>query len=147
MKIVSVDVMKVSSGNSGSSRGEWSPVVVRVNTDDGISGFGEVGLAYGKGWRGVYGMVQDFSEMIIGEDPMDIERLWETLFRDTVWGMGGGPVVNAAISALDIALWDIKGKALGVPVWQLLGGRTRNSVRAYASQIQYGWGAEAGHVP
>ncbi|MEZ5729106.1 MAG: hypothetical protein R3E48_14565 [Burkholderiaceae bacterium] len=48
MRIVSIDVMKVPSGNAGASRGEWSPVIVRVNTDEGISGFGEVGLAYGK---------------------------------------------------------------------------------------------------
>ena len=140
MKIVSVDVMKVPSGNAGASRGEWSPVIVRINTDEGISGFGEVGLAYGKGWRAGYGMVQDFAEVIIGEDPMKIEKIWETIFRKTFWGMGGGTVVNAAISALDIALWDIKGKALGVPVYQLLGGKTNESLRTYASQLQYNWG-------
>ena len=101
MKIVSVDVMQVPSGNAGSARGDWSPVIVRVNTDEGISGFGEVGLAYGKGWRGGFGMVQDFAEVIIGEDPMNIEKIWETLFRKTFWGMGGGTVVNAAISGID----------------------------------------------
>ena len=140
MKIVSVDVMKVPSGNAGASRGDWTPVIVRINTDEGISGFGEVGLAYGKGWRAGYGMVQDFAEMIIGEDPMRIEHIWETLFRKTFWGLGGGTVVNAAISALDIALWDIKGQALGVPVWQLLGGKTRDTLRTYASQLQFNWG-------
>ena len=140
MKIESVDVMQVPSGNAGSSRGDWSPVIVRVNTDEGSSGFGEVGLAYGKGWRAGYGMVQDFAEMIIGEDPMNIERIWETLFRKTFWGMGGGTVVSAAMSAIDIALWDIKGKALGVPVWQLLGGKTNDDLRTYASQLQFNWG-------
>ena len=89
MKIVSVDVMQVPSGNAGSSRGAWSPVVVRVNTDEGISGFGEVGLAYGKGWRAGFGMVQDFAEQIIGMDPMNNEQIWETIFRKTFWGMGG----------------------------------------------------------
>ena len=140
MKIVSVDVMQVPSGNSGASRGDWSPVIVRINTDDGISGFGEVGLAYGKGWRAGYGMVQDFAEVIIGEDPMNIEKIWETIFRSTFWAMGGGTVVNAAISGIDIALWDIKGKALGVPVWQLLGGKTNDNLRTYASQLQFNWG-------
>jgi galactonate dehydratase len=140
VKIISVDVMQVPSGNAGSKRGSWSPVVVRVNTDEGISGFGEAGLAYGKGWRAGLGMVQDFAEVIIGEDPMKIEKIWETLFRKTFWGMGGGTVVNAAISAIDIALWDIKGKALNLPVYQLLGGKTNESLRVYASQLQFNWG-------
>lgn len=140
MKITSVDVMQVPSGNAGSARGDWKPVIVRINTDEGISGFGEVGLAYGKGWRAGYGMVQDFAEVILGEDPMRIEKIWDTIFRTTFWGMGGGTVVNAAISALDIALWDIKGKALGVPVWQLLGGKTNDDLRTYASQLQFNWG-------
>lgn len=140
MKIVSVDVMQVPSGNAGSSRGAWSPVVVRVNTDEGISGFGEVGLAYGKGWRAGFGMVQDFAEQIIGMDPMNNEQIWETIFRKTFWGMGGGTVVNAGISGIDIALWDIKGKALGVPIHTLLGGKMNDNLRTYASQLQYNWG-------
>ena len=141
MKIVSVDVMQVPSGNAGASRGDWCPVIVRINTDEGISGFGEVGLAYGKGWRAGMGMVQDFAEVIMGEDPMQIERIWEMLFRTTFWGMGGGTVVNAAMSGIDIALWDIKGKALGLPVWQLMGGKTNDNLRTYASQLQFNWGS------
>ena len=95
MKIVSVDCMQMPSGNAGSSRGAWSPVLVRINTDEGISGWGEAGLAYGKGWRAGLGMVQDFAEVIIGEDPMNIEKIWEKIFRKTFWGMGGGTVVFA----------------------------------------------------
>lgn len=142
MKITSVDVMQVPSGNAGSSRGAWSPVICRINTDEGISGFGEAGLAYGKGWRAGFGMIQDFAEVIIGMDPMKIELIWETIFRKTFWGMGGGTVVNAAISAIDIALWDIKGKALNVPVYQLLGGKTNEKLRVYASQLQFNWGSK-----
>ena len=142
MKIVSVDVMQVPSGNAGASRGDWSPVIVRINTDEGISGFGEVGLAYGKGWRAGLGMVQDFAEVIIGEDPMNIEHIWETIFRKTFWGMGGGTVVYAGMSGIDIALWDIKGKALNQPVWQLLGGKTNDNLRVYASQLQFNWGTK-----
>lgn len=140
MKITSIDVMQVPSGNAGSSRGAWSPVICRINTDEGIYGFGEAGLAYGKGWRAGFGMIQDFAEVIIGMDPMRIELIWETIFRKTFWGMGGGTVVNAAISAIDIALWDIKGKALNVPVYQLLGGKTNEKLRTYASQLQFNWG-------
>jgi L-alanine-DL-glutamate epimerase-like enolase superfamily enzyme len=142
MKIVSVDVMQVPSGNAGAGRGDWSPVIVRINTDEGISGYGEVGLAYGKGWRAGYGMAQDFAEVIMGEDPLKIEHIWETIFRKTFWGQGGGTVVNAAISAIDIALWDIKGKAFGLPVWQLLGGKTNDDLRTYASQLQFNWGVK-----
>ncbi len=142
MKITSIDVMQVPSGNAGSSRGAWSPVICRINTDEGIYGFGEAGLAYGKGWRAGFGMIQDFAEVIIGMDPMKIELIWETIFRKTFWGMGGGTVVNAAISAIDIALWDIKGKALNVPVYQLLGGKTNEKLRTYASQLQFNWGAK-----
>jgi L-alanine-DL-glutamate epimerase-like enolase superfamily enzyme len=85
-------------------------------------------------------MIQDFAEAIIGMDPMKTELIWETIFRKTFWGMGGGTIVNAGISAIDIALWDIKGKALGVPVYQLLGGKTNESLRTYASQLQFNWG-------
>lgn len=142
MKITHVDVMQLPSGNAGSSRGAWSPILVRINTDEGIYGWGEAGLAYGKGWRGALGMVQDFAEVIIGEDPMNIEKIWEKIFRKTFWGMGGGTVVFAAISAIDIALWDIKGKALGVPVYQLLGGKCNDNLRTYASQLQFNWGTD-----
>lgn len=142
MKIISVDVMQLPSGNAGSSRGAWSPVLVRINTDEGISGWGEAGLAYGKGWRAGLGMVQDFAEVIIGEDPMNIDKIWEKIFRKTFWGMGGGTIVYAGMSAIDIALMDIKGKALGVPVYQLLGGKCNDDLRTYASQLQFNWGTE-----
>ena len=77
MKIMSIDVCQIPSGNAGAKRGAWSPVIVRVNTDEGISGFGEVGLAYGKGFRAGYGMVLDFAETIIGENPMNSEKIWQ----------------------------------------------------------------------
>lgn len=140
MKITSVDVMQIKSGNAGATRGAWSPVIVRVNTDEGISGYGEVGLAYGKGWRGGFGMVCDFAEVVIGLDPFKSDMIWNKLFRETFWGMGGGTVVSAAMSAIDIALYDIKGKALNVPVYELLGGKQNDDLRVYASQLQYGWG-------
>ncbi len=140
MKIKSVDVMQINSGNAGAARGAWSPVVIKINTDEGISGFGEVGLAYGKGWRGGFGMVCDFAEVIIGADPFASDKIWNEIFRTTFWGMGGGTVVSAAMSAIDIALIDIKGKALGVPAYQLLGGKQNDDLRVYASQLQYGWG-------
>ena len=142
MKITSVDVFQVSTGTGSVKGTNWNPVVVRINTDAGISGYGEVGLAYGTGSTAGFGMAKDLAAHIIGLDPMNNEMIWETLFRQTFWGMGGGTVVFGGISGIDIALWDIKGKALGVPVYQLLGGKTRDKLRTYASQIQFDWGKE-----
>ncbi len=62
------------------------------------------------------------------------------MFEGTFWAKGGGPVVYGGMSAIDLACWDIRGKALGRPVYQLLGGKTNDSLRCYASQIQFGWG-------
>lgn len=148
MKIVSVDIMKVPSedpsfsGNSQGSKEDWCPLVIRINTDTDICGFGEAGLAYGKGWRGGFGMLQDFSQVIIGEDPLNIEKIWDKLFNTTYWGIAGGVVVNAAISAIDIALWDIKGKYYNTPTYEILSGKTKDHLRAYASQLQYNWGEQ-----
>ncbi len=140
MKISSIDVYQIESGNGSRKDSKWKPVVIRINTDEGICGFGEVGLAYGAGSSAGVGMVKDFSRFVIGADPMRIEAIWEKLFRKTFWGMGGGTVVFGGMSAIDTACWDIKGKALGVPVYELLGGKTRDRVRTYASQIQNDWG-------
>ena len=116
------------------------PVIIRVNTDDGISGLGEVGLAYGTGHTAGASYVKNLAEtFLIGADPMKTEKLWDTMFRSTFWAQGGGPVVFGAMSAIDIACWDIKGKALKQPVYQLLGGKTNDNLRSYASQIQFGW--------
>lgn len=119
----------------------WHPVILRVNTDEGISGLGEVGLAYGTGYSAGAGMAKNLAEnFILGADPMNIERIWEKMFRSSFWALGGGPVVYGGISAFDIAFWDIKGKALKLPIYQLLGGKTNDRLRAYASQMQFGWG-------
>ncbi|MEL4859949.1 mandelate racemase/muconate lactonizing enzyme family protein [Pseudoflavonifractor phocaeensis] len=141
MKITSVDVFKLN-GRPSVAGTPWHPICVRINTDEGISGFGEAGLCYGNTNRAAYSCCVDFGELIIGMDPMNIEAVWNKLHRMTFWGMGGGGVIFAAISAIDIALWDIKGKKLGVPVYQLLGGKTNSKLRAYASQIQFDWGKE-----
>jgi galactonate dehydratase len=142
MKITSVDIFRVNAGEGAKKGARWAPIIVRINTDEGISGYGEVGLAYGTGGNAGFHMAKEMSEHIIGLDPMNNEMIWELLFRRTVWGMGGGTVVFGAISGIDIALWDIKGKALSVPVSTLLGGKTRKRLRAYAAQIQFGWGKE-----
>jgi L-alanine-DL-glutamate epimerase-like enolase superfamily enzyme len=139
MKIISVEIYDIHIEELPI----WHPILIRVNTDAGISGVGEVGLAYGTGHSAGVGMVQNLAEsFMLGADPFKIEHLWERMFRGSFWAKGGGPVVYGGMSALDIALWDIKGKALNVPVYELLGGKTNEKLRVYASQIQFGWGPE-----
>lgn len=139
MKITSVDIIDVANEFS-SATSKWRPVVVKINTDEGVSGFGEVGLAYGVGASAGFGMAKDLAKIIIGMDPMKNEAIWDKMQKKTFWGQGGGTVVTAGMSGIDIALWDIKGKMLNTPVYQLLGGKTRDKIRAYASQLQFGWG-------
>lgn len=139
MKISSVDVIDVAN-EFQSAVNKWRPIVVRINTDSGICGFGEVGLAYGAGASAGFGMAKDLAKIIIGMDPLNNEGIWDKMQKKTFWGQGGGTVVSAGMSGIDIALWDIKGKALGVPIYQLLGGKTRERIRTYASQLQFGWG-------
>ena len=136
MKITSVDIY---DAQATWCRG-WNPVIVRINTDEGIYGLGEAGMAVGGGHNAYAGMLRDLAEMhLIGADPLNSEKIWETLLRKTWLAQGGGLVVFAGISGIDQALWDIKGKAAGLPVYQLLGGKTRDQIRAYASQIHFGW--------
>jgi L-alanine-DL-glutamate epimerase-like enolase superfamily enzyme len=141
MKITKIDVYMLDASEQ---RGHRKPVIARIHTDEGIYGDGEAGIALGTGATGAFGMVQDLAALIIGMDPMNVEPLWERLMKASFWGQGGGAIVFAGISALDIALLDIKGKALGVPVYQLLGGKYRSELRTYASQLQFGWTTKIG---
>ena len=102
-------------------------VYLKLVTDEGVCGYGEATIPYFP--QSVYGMLKDMEKYIVGEDPFQIEYIWQSLFRDLF--MRGGPTHMAAISAVDMALYDLKGKALGVPVYELLGGLTRNRVRLY----------------
>ena len=121
----------------------WRPILCRIHTDEGIYGDGEAALAYGIASPAAAGMIRDLATLIIGMDPLDSEVIWDKLYKSTFWGQNGGPVVFAGISALDIALWDIKGKVFNVPVYKLLGGKRRDNLRTYASQLQFGWSDHA----
>lgn len=136
MKIIKVDVMQLGTD----VRPDWRPIVCRIYTDEGIYGDGEAAMAYDVGALGAFGMLQELAKMVIGMDPLDNEVIWDKLYRSTFWGQNGGPVTFSAISAIDIALWDIKGKYFKVPVYKLLGGKKRDNLRCYASQLQFGWG-------
>ena len=138
MKITSIDIIEVVT-DFRSATSKWRPIVVRINTDEGVSGLGEVGLAHGPGPSAGFGMAKDLAGLIVGMDPMKNEAIWDKMQKKTFWGQGGGTVFSAGMSGIDIALWDIKGKVLNAPIYQLLGGKTRENLRAYASQIQFGW--------
>ena len=102
-------------------------LIVKIETDGGIYGVGEFGVTR-KEQAGV-GAIRHMRSDLIGQDPLNTERIWQTLFRGDFFP--GGRINMAAQSAIDIALWDIKGKALGQPVYTLLGGRMRDRVACY----------------
>lgn len=133
MKITKIDILKMRP-----EEGRGNYMFCRVYTDEGIYGDGEVALSYGFVANAAVAIMKDLAPMLIGEDPLNHEVLWQKLYRTCFWGRNAGPIIFGGISAFDLALWDIKGKAFGVPLWQLLGGKYRKSLRAYASQIQGG---------
>lgn len=110
-------------------RTNW--VFVKVYTDEGIDGVGEATLEYKE--KALIGAVEHTKEYLVGKDPRNIEDHWHKIYRDAYWR--GGAVLMSALSAVECALWDILGKSLGVPVYQLLGGRANDKVRIYVN----GW--------
>ena len=101
--------------------------IVKVETDSGIYGLGEVGI---RNWGGAIGKaIEHLSEIVIGEDPFSTEKLWQYMFRGGFFP--ADKVYSCAISAIDIALWDIKAKALEMPLYKLLGGPVRDKVICY----------------
>lgn len=125
MKITKVETFVVSGGRLR----DW--VFVKVDTDEGIYGIGEATLE-GKA-QAVVGAIRDFEELLLGRDPSCIEALWQLLYRGSFWR--GGPVLMTAISAIDIALWDLFGKRTNLPLYKLLGGESRKKIKVYAN----GW--------
>jgi galactonate dehydratase len=104
-------------------------LIVKIETDAGVHGWGESGLSGRE--KAVTGALDHFAPLLIGQDPFAIGRIWQELYRSQYFE--GGRVLTAAQSAIDIALHDIKGKALGVPVFELLGGRQRDRVPTFAT--------------
>ena len=101
---------------------------LKISTDDGYYGWGEP-IVEGQA-RTVRGAVEDMEDYLLGRDPLQIEDIWQSLFRARFYR--GGPVMMSAISGVNQALWDIKGKYHGVPIYDLLGGKVRDRVQVYA---------------
>ena len=122
MKITAVTPVPVSSDTPSGVR---NYMFVKVETDEGITGWGEAT----SGPMAVATMVEEFGEQLVGKDPGRIEQHWQTLYHH--FHVRGGVVQMSAISGIEIALWDIKGKALGAPVYELLGGPMRDRIWCY----------------
>jgi galactonate dehydratase len=120
VKISTIETFPISEGGR-------SYLFVTVETDSGLIGVGEAALTGRE--LAVIGALEHFKPLLIGQDASRIEHLWQTLFRGGFYP--AGRVLSSAISAIDIALWDIAGKHLGVPIYQLLGGLTRDRVVCY----------------
>ena len=109
--------------------GSRNQLIIKIETDEGLYGWGESGLSGRE--LAVVGAVKHYREILIGQDPTKIGFIWQLLYRSQYFE--GGRVLAAAQSAIDIALYDIKGKALGVPVYELLGGKQRDFIPCFAT--------------
>jgi L-alanine-DL-glutamate epimerase-like enolase superfamily enzyme len=114
--------------------GQRNFLFVVVDTDEGIYGVGESGITGRE--LAIVGAIEHFKPLLIGMDPMRTEHIWQVLYRGGFFP--AQRILGSAISAIDIALWDIKGKALGVPIYDLLGGRVRDKVVCYPHNVGRG---------
>ena len=118
--------MKITKVNTYRVRPRWC--FVEIETDNGLTGWGEPVLE-GKA-ASVEACVNEMTEYLLGKDPMRIEDIWTTLYRAGFYR--GGGIQMSAISGIDQALWDIKGKYFGAPVYELMGGRVRDKMKVYS---------------
>jgi galactonate dehydratase len=136
MKITDVKTFIINSRESGRNF-----TFVKIYTDEGITGLGEAGVT-GKELA-VEGLVRTYREFLVGMDPSRIEHIWQTLWRGQFFR--GGHIHGATVAAIDLALWDLRGKTLGVPVYDLLGGKTRDYAACYC-HVQQRQAAAGGDV-
>jgi galactonate dehydratase len=122
--------MRIVGVSTAVVRYHGEATLVRIDTDEGISGFGEANPDAGA--AGVVGMINFLRPALIGEDPRNVERCWEKLRRGKVFAGAQGGVAVIALSGIELALWDLAGKAAGQPVYRLLGGKFRDRIRLYA---------------
>lgn len=119
--------MKVRSVTTAVVQANFDWTVVRVEADDGIVGWGEAFFA-----PGLTQIISELAELVVGRDPRDVVPLVDRMYTAASGAGSTGGIILNAISGIDAALWDLNARALGVPLWQLLGGRFHESVRMYA---------------
>ena len=118
---------------------------VEVRTDEGVTGWGEITTTTKIANRAVAGIIRELNELLVGEDPSQIERLWHKTFRSFTYTGSRGATTNV-ISGIDIALWDIRGKVLDQPIYQLLGGKVRDDILLYTHPNSRNFGTDEGVV-
>ena len=118
---------------TGSGWGEY--FFVEVRTDEGVSGWGEITTTTRMANRAVAGIIRQLNELLVGEDPARIERIWNKTFRAFTY-MGTRGATSHVVSGIDIALWDIRGKVLGLPIYELLGGKVRDEIPLYTHPLR-----------
>jgi L-alanine-DL-glutamate epimerase-like enolase superfamily enzyme len=141
LKITNVEaiILRQPEIDVSKADGSQDALLIRIETDAGITGFGEVDSLPSVVKAIVdappsHAIASGLRHLLIGENPLEIDRLWHKLYRGSIYYGRQGPAIHA-ISGIDIALWDIKGKALGQPIHRLLGGPHRPAIRAYASTL------------
>src|SRR3954470_14527070 len=141
MKIIDVEaiVLRQPALDDHIADGSQDDLVILVHTDEGITGIGEVDSAPEAvralvNASGSHAIANSLKELLVGEDPGDVERLWHKMYRGLIY-IGRRGIALHALSGIDIALWDLKGKVQGKPVCELIGTPKRDRVRAYASML------------
>ena len=137
MKIVDVDVYVVDPAKGGTPNSVEYPDIwtfVRIRTDEGVHGWGECTNFPGNGSLMIADAIHHLKPWIVGQDAADINAMWHRIFRKAAY-LGPRGLPTAVVSGLDIALWDIKGKIAGRPIYDLLGGKVRPTIPTYAN----GW--------
>jgi L-alanine-DL-glutamate epimerase-like enolase superfamily enzyme len=141
VKITDVEaiILRQPALDDGIADGSQDDLLIKIHTDEGIVGIGEVGsapeavaaLVNRSSSHAIAGSLRD---LLVGEDPRDVERLWQKMYRGLIY-IGRRGIALHALSGIDIALWDVRGKSEGKPVHELLGGARHDKVRAYASML------------
>ena len=131
MKITQLVPWLVRAGSTG--WGEY--FFVEVRTDEGVTGWGEITTTTRPANRAVAAIIRQLNDLLVGEDPALIERIWHKIFRSFTY-MGTRGATSHVVSGIDIALWDIRGKMLGLPIYELLGGKLRDDILLYTHPDQ-----------
>lgn len=132
MKVARARIYVVASGGI-------RPVILELMAEDGTVGLGEAAVAYGAGGLAAAAMTREMVEgYVLGQDPFRIEAIWSEMYDHSFWAKGGGPIVFAAMSAIEQALVDLKARVLNIPAYDLLGGRVHDQLRTYANGWYFG---------
>ena len=137
MQITDISIYAGEYAQTSKSKTNKKWVFVKMETDEGFHGWGEVGTSVNVSENFMATAIREVTPQLIGENPMDIDRLWNKIFRMFSY-MGSRGFTTSLVAGFDIALWDIKGKVAGLPVYDLLGGRYRDTVRLYCNSWFHG---------